>query len=626
MKVFRIPAWDNSSGVTHVATTWQIASDINFENIIQEVIDSTEYLNYWKVNVVVPVGKIYYVRAKRKFAEVENDIWIGPKKVLNDEAGLSEIIKPEAKIEQPYVENIVLDHEDGLTITLTPYRGTVPHSSTSWVIKDTNTGEILYKSLFDTENLTELNISPTTVDFSNISHITLITLFHGELGVESAPTIETIELSKQYYEIIANKKIVPSDLDYTGSIKELTTRVVTLKRAELFDLTGKKICDGEVVDNEYKFSSACLVPNMSYTVKLTLTFDNDDSTEFTTSYSFFTKTISEKIVFDRGREYKEIYNVLHKDECLVLDKENNDLENNGLNTDIQTLSEETYVGVIPFVAKDGLVKGYFFSKNDGMFNYIKPIEGFDKEFKKYLKVELTPGNILYVDTITTKTDEDGNEYDVRTLHIFKFNPYTFEVSFIKSIDREDEFITDFNSNAYGVLNGEFYWTSIDNNDRTKVIIRKIDKNTLDLVTIKNERLDTTVDKEMDNILFARILGDRFAIIPQYYNDDNEFFGYILDVSKDEIYKLFTIPAEVRNKHVFINTLDNGNILIQRTQLEDGKLYYVVIDAEHADVIETKYQELMVDADLELTSNVKLKSGNILQFGFVDDKGTSVLWS
>jgi len=626
MKVFRIPAWDNSSGVTHVATTWQIASDINFENIIQEVIDSTEYLNYWKVNVVVPVGKIYYVRAKRKFAEVENDIWIGPKKVLNDEAGLSEIIKPEAKIEQPYVENIVLDHEDGLTITLTPYRGTVPHSSTSWVIKDTNTGEILYKSLFDTENLTELNISPTTVDFSNISHITLITLFHGELGVESAPTIETIELSKQYYEIIANKKIVPSDLDYTGSIKELTTRVVTLKRAELFDLTGKKICDGEVVDNEYKFSSACLVPNMSYTVKLTLTFDNDDSTEFTTSYSFFTKTISEKIVFDRGREYKEIYNVLHKDECLVLDKENNDLENNGLNTDIQTLSEETYVGVIPFVAKDGLVKGYFFSKNDGMFNYIKPIEGFDKEFKKYLKVELTPGNILYVDTITTKTDEDGNEYDVRTLHIFKFNPYTFEVSFIKSIDREDEFITDFNSNAYGVLNGEFYWTSIDNNDRTKVIIRKIDKDTLDLVTIKNERLDTTVDKEMDNILFARILGDRFAIIPQYYNDDNEFFGYILDVSKDEIYKLFTIPAEVRNKHVFINTLDNGNILIQRTQLEDGKLYYVVIDAEHADVIETKYQELMVDADLELTSNVKLKSGNILQFGFVDDKGTSVLWS
>ena len=626
MKVFRIPVWDNDSGVTHESTTWQLASDINFENIIQEVIESTEYLDYWKVNVVVPVGKIYYVRAKRKFKEVENDVWIGPKKVLNDESGLSEIIKPELKIEEPYIDSIDLDYENGLTIKLTPFKGNVPHLSTSWIIKDSSNGKVLYRSLFDTENLTELNIDPDTVDFTNIPYVTITTLFHGKLGVESSPTIEVVEISKKYFDIIANKKIVPSDLDYTGTIKQTTVRTVNLKKAELFTVTGKKTCDGEINGNKFKFSSGCLVPNMSYIVKLTLTYDNDDSTTFETGYTFFTKSITEKVIFDRKRVYKEIYNILHKNECLVVDKEYEDLESNGLNTDIQMLSEETYVGAIPFISKDNKLKAYFFSKNDGMFNYIKPLNGFNKEFKTYVKAELVPGNILYIDTITTKTDDDGNEYDVKTLHIFKFNPYTFEVKFIKSIDRDDEFITDFNSNAYGVLNGEFYWTSIDKNDKTKVLIRKINKDTFDLVTLINDRLDKNVDKEMDNILFTRITEDRFVAIPQYYNDDSEFFGFTFDVSKTETYKLFTVPKEIRNAHVTINTLDNGNTIIQRTQLEDGKLYYVIVDSEHSDTIETKYQELMIDEDLELTNNIKLKSGNIIQFGFKDDKGTSILWS
>jgi len=626
MKVFRIPVWDNDSGVTHESTTWQLASDINFENIVQEVIESTEYLDYWKVNVVVPVGKIYYVRAKRNFKEVENDVWIGPKKVLNDESGLSEIIKPELKIEEPYINSINLEYEKGLTITLTPFKGNVPHLSTSWIIKNTNTGEIIYKSLFDTENLTELNIKPDVIDFTNIPYITVTVLFHGKLGVESAPITEVIEISKKYFEIIANKRIAPSDFDYTGSIKQTTNKVVKLEKAELFDLTGKKICDGNINNNTFTFSSSCLVPNMSYTVKLTLSYDNDDTNTFVTKYSFFTKSVTEKVIFDRERKYKEIYNILHNNEHLVIDKKNEDLKKDGINTEIQILTEETYTGIIPFISRDNKLRSYFLSKNDNMFNYINPINGFDKDFKTYVKIELVPGDILYVDTVTTKTDKNGNEYDVKILHVFKFNPYTTEVKFIKSIERDDEFISDFNSNAYGVLNGEFYWTSIDKNDRSKVIIRKIDRNTLNLVTIINDRLDKNVNKEMDNVLFARITGSRFIVIPQYYNDDSEFFGFTFDVNKKEIYKLFTIPKEVRNSHVTVNTLDNGNAIIQRVELENGKLYYAIIDSDHSDNIETKYQELMLDANLKLIDNIKLKSGNIIQLGFDDDKGTSILWS
>jgi len=624
MKVFRIPVWDNDNGVVHESTTWQLASDINFENIIQEVIESTEYLNYWKVNVVIPANKVYYVRAKRNFKGIKNNNWIGPKKVLNDESGLSEIIKPELKIDEPYINNINLDYEGGLTIKLTPFKGNVPHLATSWIIKDASSGKIIYKSLFDTKNLTELNVDPDI--FINIPYIIIITLFHGKLGIESAPNIEIVEISKKYFELVANEKIVSSDIDYIGTIKQTTSETVKLEKAELFDSSNKKICSGDINNNEFKFSSSCLVPGMSYTVRLTIIYGNDKPSVSKIRFSFFTKSTTEKVIFNKERKYREIYNILNKDKVLVVDKKNGNLELNGLNTNIQMLTEETYVGAIPFISKDNKLKAYFFSKNDGMFNYIKPLEGFNKEFKKYIKAELTPGNILYIDTITTKTDNNGNKYDIKTLHIFKFNPYTFEIEFIKSVERDDEFITDFNSNAYGVLNGEFYWAGIDKNDKTKVIIRKVNKNTFDLVTLVNDKLDKNVDKEMDNILFTRITEDRFVVIPQYYNDDNELFGFVFDVSKKETYKLFTVPKEIRNNHVTINTLDNGSAIIQRTQLEDGKLYYVIINSEHSDTVETKYQELMIDKDVELTNNIKLKSGNIIQFGFKNGKGTSILWS
>jgi hypothetical protein len=626
MKVFRIPVWDNDSGVTHIATTWQLATDPDFTNIVQEVTDSTKYLDYWAINLVVPKGKIYYVRAKRKFQEVDNDVWIGPKKVVNDEAGLSEIIKPETKIEAPFIANVVLDYEDGLTLTLNPFSGNVPHVSTSWIIKNAENGEILYKSMFDTENLLSLNIKPDEIDFTNIPYITVTTVFHGKLGTESAPNTEFIELAKKYFEIDANKKIVPADLDYVGKVRQTTSRPVTVKTAELLDITGKVICNGEVNDNTYKFKSLCLKPKNTYYVRLGIVYDNDDSTLFHTVYGFYTKSMSEKVIFDRSRQYNKLYNVLDKSETLVIDSEEGDLKSNDLNPNIQVLTEETYVGVIPYVAKDGNVKLYFFSKNNGKFYYVRPLKGFDKPFKQFIKFELTPGNILYVDTITTKKDNNGNEYDVRTMYVYKFSPYTFEVTHLATIEREDEVIPDFNTNGYGVLNGEFYWAAIDKNDKTKVFIRKIDKTTNLMVTLFHDRLDKNEDSEMDNVWLARTINDKFMVTPQYYNDDSKFFGYVYDVSKNERYQLFTIPKEVRTQHIIVDTLDNGNVILQRTQLEDKKLYYAIIDAERADQIETRYQELVIDKDVILENNVRMKSGNILDLGFVNDEGTLLLWS
>ena len=624
MKVFKIPVWDNDSGVTHESTTWQLATDTEFKNIITEVVDSTKYLNYWAVNIVVPKGKIYYVRSQRKFKEVENERWIGPKKVINEDAGLSEIIKPEMKIEDPYISDINLDYEKGLTVTLSPFKGNVPHESTTWLIRDMETGELLYSSMSDTKNKITLNIKPKEIDFSTIPYIVITTLFHGKLGIESAPSIETIEIGKKYYDIVANKKIVPSEENYEGLIKQTTVRKVTLKKAALLLMDKNLITEATVKDNSYVFDSKYLVPNMSYTVKLYLTFDNDDKTMFTASYDFFTKTISEKVVFDRARKYNELDEVEHNNTCLVVDTIDMSEGTNGLLEDIQTLTEEFYVGIIPMFGRDKKLKSYFFSRNDHMLNYTRNLV-FNEPHSKFIKFELTPSNKLYVDTVTSEKDKQGNVVEYRTMYIYNFNPYTQAMTLITTIKRDDEVISDINTNAYGVLNGEFYWGAVDKADATKVLIRKIDKNTNKVVTLVNKRLDEKVDIKMDNILFARTTEDRFMVIPQYYTTDKEFFGFVYDVSKDETYKLFTIPIEVRTQHVVTNTLDNGNVLIKRTQLENGKLYYGIVDGGNAKEVTTKYVEPMIDKDIELKNNIKLKSGNVISIGFKDKKGTMMLW-
>ena len=617
MRVFRIPVWNSNTGITHIATSWQIASDPDFNNIIQEVVDSTKYLDYWSVSVVVPDGVIYYVRAKRKFAEVANSIWIGPKKVVSDDTGVSEIIKPELKIETPYIDDYSISTNSGLTVNLTPYSGNVPHVATSWIFKNYTTGKIVYKSLLDTNNLTSITVSPNDVDFTEIDYLTLVVVYHGNLGVESSPIKEVIKLYERYFKIEANKDIVPTGIDYKGKVVQLTNRLVTLQSAELYNIEGTKIADGTIDGNTYTFPAVNLVPYMSYKVKLTLYYDNDTTKTVTVSYSFFTKSVTEKIIFNKDRLYNRTYNILRQGLPLVLDNVDDDLNKNGINWTLQLLTEEFYAGIIPFITRSNELKAYFFDNDK--FGYIKPIYGFNKEFKTYFKVELTPDNIMYIDTV-----KEINGVDTKVLYVYKFNPYTFDIEYLGEYDRSDEYITDFNTNAYGVLNGEFYWSAIDINDRTKVMIKKFNKDTNTIDILYHDRLDPNTTTNIDNVMFTRLPTDEFMVIPQYYNDSLEYYGYIYDISRDEMYKLFTIPEEIRSTHNLVTTLDNGCVFIGRVNLDNGNLYYVLIDNENN--VTTNYENLNIDVDTTLQDVVRLKSGNILQFGYNGSKGTLLLWS
>ncbi len=616
MKIFRLQEWDNNSGVTHIATTWQIATDKEFTNVIDEVIDSEEYKNFYKTNIVVPVGKVYYVRAKRKFKEVENDVWIGPKPIISEEAGTNEVIKPPVKITEPYIKNITLDYEDGLTIELADYEGNVPHRATNWIIKNVENNEVLVVKLNDEENLTSLNIKNDEIDFTQIPYIKVYVSFISSLGTESPMHSETLQLSRKYYEIIANKKIVPIYEDYKGEIKQTTIRDIKLKKAELFTVDGKYICSGDVEDNKFSFKMGCLVPKNSYRVRLWLYLDNDETTMFTTSYTFFTKGIDEKIRFDTKRGYNYVAKVIESNsqsDYLVGGTKPDDL----LNPDLQVLTEETYIGFIPMVNRNNKLSTYLLSKTNNKLYFNKNLN-IDIKETPYIKFELMDNDILIID----KVDKDNN----KVLETYKVNPYNSTIESLSTLVRDDELVTDFNTNTYGVLNNEFYWASIDKDDKTKIIIKKLSNDGKTITTLYHNVING--DKEIDNVCFGRITKDRFIIIPIYYGDEDEFFGFTYDVSKNEVYKLFTVPKEVRNKNVLGTTLDNGNFILFTTQLDDNsRLYSAEFDSTGKNDVKTNEYALMIDDDTKLVNLVRLKSGNVLLAGFNDKKEfTDIIWS
>ncbi len=138
-KIFHIGKWDESTGLHHYATTWQILDNLSTNHVILQENQSTTHLNTWNVNLAIPTNKVYYVRALRHFKDsngniVSNNDWIGPEPIINTAEIRLEPLKPIMYIEQPYVKDIYVDI-NGLHIILNEPDTSVPHLSTDWIIK-----------------------------------------------------------------------------------------------------------------------------------------------------------------------------------------------------------------------------------------------------------------------------------------------------------------------------------------------------------------------------------------------------------------------------------------------------------------------------------------------------------
>lgn len=182
------PQFPADSGLSHLATSWQVSRTTNFDNVdellINKVADTTNLLSYRDSIDITPYDTIY-VRTKYHFNDNKTSNWSRVTSLHGDQV---EIVLSDVIIQTPVVD-LKIDFKnnmDGeLLITSSPYSlytGAGVHKYTTWTIT-TADNEILYERKMDEDNLTKLVLTAKDVDFSKVYVIKV--RYHSDTGGES---------------------------------------------------------------------------------------------------------------------------------------------------------------------------------------------------------------------------------------------------------------------------------------------------------------------------------------------------------------------------------------------------------------------------------------------------------
>lgn len=241
MILAKLSAWKSINGLEHIATTWEIASDIEFKNVLETVENSKSMMMTLYSSIEVPVNTIYYIRAKRHYSNMSVGYWCKPIEVTNHYKKVTNLLyQKEIHIETPYVyvkQEEILNNET-LTINTSQFEcDNDKHYCTSYFIYDEN-NKLIYSKLMDSKNLTSITIENKSIYKQN-KQLKFAVIFKGESGIESKAGLKTIKLDRTInYKILTNLLNVKEETDLTINIDVIDdTRPLNIHSVHLYDNT-----------------------------------------------------------------------------------------------------------------------------------------------------------------------------------------------------------------------------------------------------------------------------------------------------------------------------------------------------------------------------------------------------
>jgi len=308
--IFNIPKWPDDSELTHDATSWKLTRDLEGNEVEDNIDESTDYLDFWEVDKIIPTGEIWYISSLRRLkdsdgASISNDVWIGPKPIFNEESNTKDYLTPELNISEPYIRDVEYLPGEKITIVIPEPKTNVAYEGTSISLyDDSNTlvyGEIV--NYYDNDGI--ITITSDAVDLASIYKLNIVAVNIASHSTLSKVVFDAYYLKKVFYNIEGNTL----DLDYTGSntLKVLSTSeyAVTLDSAELLSLDGTKLANIDTAGNTLTIPVTISI-NSSYRVKLYLSYtDANGNTQTTTDLIFIsTAGREEKFIPDLGYVYE----------------------------------------------------------------------------------------------------------------------------------------------------------------------------------------------------------------------------------------------------------------------------------------------------------------------------------
>ncbi len=521
MRSFNIPKWDESTGLEHIGTDWQLSTtlDFNDEDIVESVENSSTYLNVWLVNAEVPVGNVWYVRARRNLknpdtGEVVKGDWIGPERVISEDYGTG-ILIPKLFISKPSIKNITMDDQH-LHIEMHSPISNVPVKNLFLELRD-HMDKVLGSLVFD-PSLNTLSISNVEYGLSNLPYFKIKLIYQGINGVCSPVNTYTHSYIDDICYIEGNVNNIALNGVTRLLIKPKTSKIqVSGVSANITTLTGTVVQSLKIANNTILIDGTKLEPKTTYYLILigNYTDENNNTHGFTKPFVISTRDPFYKPRFDPDNSYT--YNVFETIEV-----------NNTITNNVTYVNEDIFGNII---LDDGT--NYQLVKTSD-YSFIKSLAN---TFNNKVMIKTVANDCLI---IAEEKDKNGSV----TLHSYNIDPVNKTISETSSLDLTFNYnpIT----NRAMVFDGKNIIMLDTLSDGLKII--KINPYTLEHDAI-------TINKfGFKDIYFSLIPNNALIVLEK---DEKADYTYYVDLDNLNIVQYLGAPGEIRGKDVLFTTLSNG---------------------------------------------------------------------
>lgn len=271
MIAIKIRDWKPQYGLVHTATTWELALDENFEQIIETKRDEV-HITFFTSDKEVPIGVTYYLRAKKEMNNGDKIIYSETVAVTGEEKVATNVITDrDVYVDAPtvHVDIDAMKLDDQFIIKTSDFRANGDqHAYTHWFILD-GKDKVLWSSVYDTENLTSITVNNVDQPYAGKSKVTFRAIHGTKIDVESKPG-NLVHFNKNVnFEITTPLTNVEARKDLTINFKTLDSSL----RIGISKITIEDTSTNSVAKTFYDVTDSIVVPwwLLQYGSKLLLT-------------------------------------------------------------------------------------------------------------------------------------------------------------------------------------------------------------------------------------------------------------------------------------------------------------------------------------------------------------------
>jgi len=245
MITIKIKPWSTIGNLVHSSTSYQVATDIGFNNIIDNHPNDSNNLTVYYSPVVVPAGATYYVRVARNFTNNTSTGWGDPIAVNSTPSNGGLLSYNPVKVFQPVVTVDRAALNDPLlttyTVTTSAFSGANEgHGETIWIVADDN-DKVLHFVRSKTD-LTSITLTKRNNMLLGAKYLKFMAIHRTLSNIESPIGSVIVDITNVDFRIYTSSDTHAPGIDLVVNVAYPTNAPnTTVSKIELTDINGNII-------------------------------------------------------------------------------------------------------------------------------------------------------------------------------------------------------------------------------------------------------------------------------------------------------------------------------------------------------------------------------------------------